>query len=134
MILSIGGFVRARSVLGDSVVRFRTSVVLSGIWLGLAAGGAASGPAMGAEGDPEAGRQIAERRCARCHVVGTAKPYAGIDSSPTFFLMNEKLDNYRQRILSFKERRPHKALDFTDVSRDDLDDLLAYIAGLSRPE
>jgi hypothetical protein len=28
---------------------------------------------------------------ARCHVIGTAKPHGGIDSTPTFLLMNEKL-------------------------------------------
>ena len=86
-----------------------------------------------AAGDGQAGRQVAERWCARCHVVGTAKPYGGIDSTPTFFLMSEKFDDYRQRVQTFKDRRPHKALDFDEVSRHDLEDLLAYIGGLERP-
>jgi hypothetical protein len=47
--------------------------------------------------------------------------------------MSEKLDRYRPRVPTFKERRPHKALDFEDVSRDDLEDLLAYIGSLERP-
>lgn|SRR5690606_3145351 len=84
-------------------------------------------------GDAEQGRKVAEQWCARCHVVGTAKPYGGIDSTPTFFLMSEKLDRYRPRVQTFKQRRPHKALDFDEVSRDDLEDLLAYIGSLERP-
>lgn len=82
--------------------------------------------------DVDAGRQVAERWCARCHVIGLAKPYGGIDSSPTFFLMSEKLDDYRDRIRTFQERRPHKALEF-DVQRADIEDLLAYIGVLERP-
>jgi mono/diheme cytochrome c family protein len=86
-----------------------------------------------AAGDIEEGREVAETWCARCHVVGTARPYGGIDSTPTFFLMTEKLENYRQRVLTLTERRPHKALDLDGVSSGDLEDLAAYIGGLERP-
>ena len=86
-----------------------------------------------AAGDLEKGRKVAETWCARCHVVGTARPYGGIDSTPTFFLMSEKLENYRQRMLTLKARRPHKALDLDELSRDDLEDLVAYIGSLERP-
>ncbi|HYZ25573.1 MAG TPA: hypothetical protein VE597_01565 [Geminicoccaceae bacterium] len=61
-----------------------------------------------AEGDVEAGREVALTVCARCHVVGAEKSYGGIDSTPTFFLMSEKLDNYRQRVLTLKARRPQR--------------------------
>ena len=37
-----------------------------------------------AAGDIEQGRAVAEKWCARCNVVGAAKPYGGIDSTPTF--------------------------------------------------
>lgn len=86
-----------------------------------------------AAGDVAEGQRVAETWCARCHVVGTAKPFGGIGSTPSFFLMHDKLDDYRQRIGTFKDRRPHKALDFDDVSSDDLDDLVAYIDSLERP-
>lgn len=92
----------------------------------------APGEALAA-GDVDEGREAAEKWCSRCHVVGSAKPYGGIDSTPSFFLMSDKLDDYRPRILTLKERRPHKALDFDDVSRDDLEDLVAYIGSLERP-
>jgi mono/diheme cytochrome c family protein len=42
-------------------------------------------------GEVEQGSKVAETWCARCHVIGTAKPHGGIDSTPTFFLMSEKL-------------------------------------------
>lgn len=86
-----------------------------------------------AAGDVEEGRKVADTWCARCHVIGAARPFGGIDSTPTFFLMSEKLESYRQRVLTLKERRPHKALDLDQISSDDLEDLVAYIGSLERP-
>jgi mono/diheme cytochrome c family protein len=86
-----------------------------------------------AAGDVEEGRAVAQKWCARCHVVGTAKLFGGIDSTPTFFLMSEQLERYRPRVLTLKARRPHKSLDLDDVSNDDLENLVAYIATLERP-
>jgi mono/diheme cytochrome c family protein len=92
----------------------------------------AAGEAL-AEGDAEEGRKVAQTWCARCRAVDTEKPDGGIDSTPTFFLMSEKLDAYRQRVLTLKARRPHKALDLDEVSNDDLENLVAYIGILERP-
>lgn len=64
-----------------------TRIVTGVAMLFLLAAGKAS-----AAGDIEEGREVAETWCARCHVVGTARPYGGIDSAPTFFLMSEKLE------------------------------------------
>jgi hypothetical protein len=47
--------------------------------------------------------------------------------------MSEKLDTYRPRVLTFKDRPAHEALDFDQVSRTDLDHLIAYIDSLERP-
>lgn len=109
--------------VGKSVLAVRAILTLI---LLLAAGAAQAG-------DAQEGRRVAEKWCARCHVVGTAKPYSGIDSTPTFFLISEQLDQDRQRVQTFKERRPHNALDFDELSRDDLENLLTYIDGLERP-
>jgi mono/diheme cytochrome c family protein len=46
-----------------------------------------------AAADVEARREVALTWCASCHVVGAAKPHGGIDSTPSFFLMSERLDN-----------------------------------------
>ena len=106
--------------------------VRSALLLGLVAGGlAVASPAYG-EGDPEKGREVAERWCARCHVVGHDRRYAGIDSSPSFFLMHDKLDDYRERLATFQDRRPHIAQALDDVAPADIEHLIAYIAGLTR--
>ena len=56
-----------------------------------------------AEGDAERGREVAQTWCARCRVVGTAKLHGRIASTSTFFLMIEKLAEYRQRVLTLKD-------------------------------
>lgn len=89
------------------------------------------GPALAA-GDADQGRLVAEKWCARCHVIGADRPAGGIDSTPSFFLMHDKLDVYRERIRSFDQRQPHRALAF-DVDVGEREDLITYIAILERP-
>jgi mono/diheme cytochrome c family protein len=65
-----------------------------------ARGGLALLPLLAAEqalatGDVEEGLEVARTWCARCHVVGTAKPHGGIDSTPLLFLISDKLERYR---------------------------------------
>lgn len=95
---------------------------------------AAAAPGAGAqsEGDPVAGKQKAIKWCARCHVIGEHNPYGGINSTPSFYIMSEKPESYRERVLSVRDRRPHLAQDL-DVKNEDLDDILAYILTLERP-
>ena len=60
--------------------------------------------------------------------------HGGIGSTPSFFLMHDKLDNYSQRLRSLKRRPPHTAYErLDDVSNDDIEHLLAYIGDLERP-
>ena len=88
-----------------------------------------------AAGDIDKGRDLADQLCKGCHVVGTENRHGGIDSTPSFFLMHDKLDNYRQRLWSLRKRPPHTAYERLDkVSNDDIEHLLAYIAELERPE
>ena len=65
-----------------------------------------------ADGDPARGRDVALANCSLCHVVGDANRMGGIGSTPSFALMSKKFDNYAPRIQSFKERRPHRAMEF----------------------
>lgn len=95
--------------------------------------GTAAGSAV-AEGDAGKGQELADRYCKGCHVVGADNRHGGIDSTPSFFLMSDKLDNYRQRLWSLKRRPPHTAYErLKDVSNDDIEHLLAYIGDLERP-
>ena len=114
------------------VVLVPRSFIRSVLLPGLVVGGLASAPPARGEGDPDKGRQVAERWCARCHVVGHDRRYAGIDSSPSFFLMHDKLDDYRERIATFQDRRPHIAQELDEVAPADIEHLIAYIAELTR--
>ncbi len=87
-----------------------------------------------AEGNAEKGRELAEQLCKGCHVVGAGNRHGGIDSTPSFFLMSDKINNYRQRLWSLRARPPHTAYErLDDVSPDDIEHLLAYIDKLERP-
>ncbi len=87
-----------------------------------------------AAGDGDKGREVAEKFCQGCHVVGSENRHGGIDSTPSFFLMSDKLDNYRQRLRSLKRRPPHISIKRLEaISADDIEQLLAYIGKLERP-
>jgi len=87
-----------------------------------------------AEGDAEKGRALANSLCKGCHVIGVDNRHGGIDSTPSFFLMHDKIDNYRQRLWSLRSRPPHTAYERLDeVTLDDIEHLLAYINELERP-
>ncbi|MGI9436772.1 MAG: c-type cytochrome [Geminicoccaceae bacterium] len=102
--------------------------------LGIGCLGSFVGPAFAA-GNVDKGRDLAERFCKGCHVVSMENRHGGIGSTPSFFLMHDKLDNYRQRLWTLKKRPPHTAYERLDkVSNDDIEHLLAYISGLERPK
>lgn len=87
-----------------------------------------------ADGNAEKGRKLAEQLCKGCHVIGQDNRHGGIDSTPSFFLMSDKIDNYRQRLWSLRARPPHTAYErLDDVSPNDIEHLLAYIGELERP-
>ena len=93
-----------------------------------------TGPALAA-GDIDKGRDIADQFCKGCHVVGTENRLGGIDSTPSFFLMHDKIDNYRQRLWTLKKRPPHTAYERLEkISNDDIEHLIAYIRDLERPK
>lgn len=88
-----------------------------------------------AAGDSDKGRNLADEFCKGCHVVGTENRLGGIDSTPSFFLMHDKIDNYRQRLWSLRKRPPHTAYERLDkISQTDIEHLIAYIGELERPK
>jgi mono/diheme cytochrome c family protein len=92
----------------------------------------AAGGALADAGEVERGREVALEVCWLCHVIGPENLHGGIGSTPSFFLMNEKLDDYRERVLSLPDRLPHKGQEL-DVTKEELEAVLAYIATLERP-
>ncbi len=99
----------------------------------LLAGLAAQGPAW-AEGDPAEGERKAIETCARCHVIGSHNPYGGINSTPSFWIMQEKPRVYDEKLLSVTSRRPHIGIGLDRaVTLQDLEDILSYVHTLRRP-
>ncbi len=101
-----------------------------------------------AEGSASEGKAYSEQHCVRCHVVSEETRYAGINSTPSFFLL-AKLGNYRERFSTFFDRRPHPAfvrmegaeawtdlpstIEPLEVKLQDVEDIMAYVETL-RPK
>jgi mono/diheme cytochrome c family protein len=78
-----------------------------------------------AAGDPDHGKATAERWCTACHTVGPSG--RGADVAPNFsFIARARDDAYLRTFLM----RPHPPMPRFELSRQDIDDLAAYIARL----
>ena len=76
-----------------------------------------------ARADPVSeGKSVAETHCTRCHVVGKYNPNGGISSTPSFQLLVNALEDYRERYSTFYARPPHPAVIIIEglKKRDDL--------------
>ncbi len=58
----------------------------------------------------DTGRGLAEKHCARCHVVNDSDLFAGISSTPSFPLLVNHLSDWEERFLSFHTRLPHPSI------------------------
>ena len=84
---------------------FFSTVPLAAVIL-LASSPTTAGEPSGHPGDPEKGREIAEKHCSRCHVIPGRNPLGGIGSTLSFASL-VKLPDYRERLATFFDRRPH---------------------------
>ena len=76
-----------------------------------------------AAGDAARGKETAERWCSSCHAVGQAG--RATDMAPSFAAIGARRDeDYLRGFLS----RPHPPMPRLELSRQDIDDLIAYIA------
>lgn len=79
-------------------------------------------PAVAA-GDAAQGRATAERWCSTCHVVSQGG--RGADTAPNFTaIARMRSDDYLRGFLT----QPHPPMPRFEISRQDIDDLVAYIA------
>jgi mono/diheme cytochrome c family protein len=80
-------------------------------------------------GDAAAGRQLAERWCASCHVV-TAKADSGTSNgAPTFVAIGRAKSTTYLSMRAFLQT-PHDRMPDLHLSRDEVDDLTAYLLSL----
>ncbi|WP_349360427.1 hypothetical protein [Stappia sp.] len=71
---------------------------------------AASAPGARADDDlAERGKALSRQHCARCHVVAPDDRMTGISSTPSFMILVEALDDWRERFATFHARLPHPA-------------------------
>jgi mono/diheme cytochrome c family protein len=85
------------------------------------------GPAWSA-GDAERGRQLAERWCASCHLVGPGQREASADV-PTFSAIAGREDLPESLLAAFLTT-PHPPMPNMALSRQEIADVLAYIRSL----
>lgn len=121
-------------------LRFKRSLILLLVFF-------ASLKPAAASGDAESGRKLAVQHCGRCHVIPDYNPMGGIGSTPSFRLLLG-MDDGMIRFETFYARRPHPsfirlagvkpptklptAAEAVELSRDDFDDLMAYLEDLKK--
>lgn len=87
-------------------------------------------------GDAVAGAMLAERWCTGCHAVGrTGTPgqsgAVGTDGAPTLQSIADRPSTTAMSLTVFL-RTPHARMPDLSLTRDESDDLIAYILGLRR--
>jgi mono/diheme cytochrome c family protein len=81
-------------------------------------------------GDAVNGAMIAERWCTGCHAVGPASGRA-TDGAPTLQSVADRASTTTMSLQVFL-RTPHARMPDLSLSREETDDLIAYILGLRR--
>ncbi len=85
-----------------------------------------AGPALA--GDADAGRVLAQTWCANCHLVGTAKQ--GQDTAPPLAAIAERHGQDPTWLRAWLTS-PHPAMPNFNLSRPDVENLVAYLASLA---
>jgi mono/diheme cytochrome c family protein len=96
----------------------------------LAAGAVPAARAQQA-GDPAAGRRLAEGWCSNCHVIGPGQSGPASDAVPTFPSVAERASTTEMSLRVFLQT-PHANMPNYQLTRAQLDDLVAYILSLKR--
>jgi cytochrome c len=93
--------------------------------LGLIASGALAQPA-----DPETGREIAERWCTSCHVVTPGGP--GADAGPPLPELMRGGQRTADELRGWLAA-PHPPMPDLDLTRQEIEDIVAYLESLGAP-
>jgi mono/diheme cytochrome c family protein len=112
-----------------SAMRPRTSP-----WLGAAALLASlllAQPA-GAQGDPAAGRNLAQRVCSTCHAIAEQPLLSPRGPAPSFAEVARNRETTEIGLRAFLQT-PHARMPNLILSREESDDVISYILSLRRP-
>jgi mono/diheme cytochrome c family protein len=81
------------------------------------------------EGDPAAGRRLAEAWCSNCHVIGPGASGPVSDAVPTFPGVARMSSTTGMSLRAFL-LTPHARMPDIQLSREQTDDVVAYILSL----
>lgn len=81
-----------------------------------------------AAGDARTGQQLAERWCTGCHVVD--RQTSGADTAPSFQSIAARDGEHPERLRGFLAA-PHAPMKGFSLSREQIDDIVAYITSLA---
>ena len=88
-----------------------------------------AGPSVAvAAGDPVAGKALAENWCKSCHLVGPEQTSA-VTEAPPFATIAAHYQNQIEALAAFLAD-PHPPMPNLSLTRQEIQDLLAYIASL----
>lgn len=82
-------------------------------------------------GDPIAGKRLAEAWCANCHRVAPGGPGPATDTAPSFAAI-AALPSATSMSLRAYLRTPHANMPDYRLSREELDDIVAYLLSVKR--
>ena len=91
--------------------------------------GAAAANAQGLPGDPDAGRALALRDCASCHLVASGQGGPAVDGVPSFAAIARMPSTTELSLRAFM-RTPHPPMPDLALTRRDMDDVVSYILSL----
>lgn len=83
-------------------------------------------------GDPVAGRHLAETWCNTCHVVSATQSQGSSTGAPTFRAIAAQKEITPMALAAFLQT-PHHRMPDLHLTRDEIDDLSAYILSLRPP-
>jgi cytochrome c len=89
---------------------------------------AAPGLGQSLSGNAQEGERIAERWCSACHLVSERQRRAPVDA-PTFMAIAERSPEAIDALAGFL-MDPHPPMPDLSLTREEIRDLLAYIASL----
>lgn len=84
-------------------------------------------------GDAVAGRQLAEKWCTTCHVVTTTQSQATSTGAPPFRTIAAHKAMTPMALRAFLQT-PHHRMPDLHLTRNEIDDVAAYIYTLRQPE
>lgn len=82
-------------------------------------------------GDPRAGLRLAATWCANCHQVAPGGPGPSTDAAPTFRSIAEMTSTTSMALRAFLQT-PHPNMPDYRLTREELDDVVAYLMSLKR--